>query len=380
MREIFFALLRAGAFNAPISASVKNGVTPENLPALYKLGKRYEIAHLIGEALQNNGLLTDGSDAQKRFMKERSGVIFRYGQMQYEIEQISAVFRENHIPFVLLKGAVIRSLYPEPWMRTSCDVDVLVRKENLDDGVRLLQEKLGYRYERTGNHDVTLFAESGVHLELHYRLGSRRDKWNDVLAKVWDFIELDENGEYRLSKEMFYFYHIAHMAGHFQFGGCGIRTFLDLQLLRKNNSYDEELLTRLLQEGGLLTFHNAVCQVANCWFGEGTRTELVENVEEYVLSGGLYGDMANRVALYSEKQGGRWKFLKTRIFLSYEKMQFQYPILQKHKWLLPLYQVKRWFRLLKKENRQRSVEELRETVAGDENKKRLGKLMKELDV
>ena len=36
------------------------------------------------------------------------------------------------IPFVPLKGSVIRKYYPEAWMRTSSDIDVLVHKEDVE--------------------------------------------------------------------------------------------------------------------------------------------------------------------------------------------------------------------------------------------------------
>ncbi|MBO4954226.1 MAG: nucleotidyltransferase family protein, partial [Clostridia bacterium] len=36
------------------------------------------------------------------------------------------------IDFMPLKGAVIRQYYPEPWMRTSCDIDIHVKKDRLE--------------------------------------------------------------------------------------------------------------------------------------------------------------------------------------------------------------------------------------------------------
>ena len=69
-----------------------------------------------------------------------------------------------------LKGSVLRASYPQDWMRTSCDIDILVHREDLERAVELLVEKKQYRREVTNLCDVSLYAPSGVHLELHYDL------------------------------------------------------------------------------------------------------------------------------------------------------------------------------------------------------------------
>ena len=242
-------------------------------------------------------------------------------------------------------------------------------------------ETLTIQKKDTGSHDVDLFAENGVHLELHYKLASSRDVWRNILEKVWDYTENYTGYRYLLTQEMFYFYHIAHMAGHFRVGGCGVRSFLDLYLMRKYNQYDERILAGLLKEGGLASFNNAVVKVADCWFGGGERTELVVEIESYVLYAGMYGDMQNRVAVAKIENGGKWKFLFFRIFLPYEKLKFQYPKLQKWPILYPFYVVKRWFKLLRKDSRKKSLKELKEATQGDTKKQEfIAKLLKDLDL
>ena len=102
-----------------------------------------------------------------------------------------------------------------------------------------------------------------MHLELHYKLNDSNQGWDSVLGSVWDYAEAEENFRYVLTKEMFYFYHIAHMAGHFKFGGCGVRSVLDLFLLRKYISYNQDALADLLKQGGLTAFNEAVCALSD---------------------------------------------------------------------------------------------------------------------
>lgn len=379
IKKIFFALIRF-ELGTELSQEIKNLITIDLLPTLFKLAKRHDLAHLIGDALDENRLLPENSEVKKHFLQERNMAVYRYEQIQYEFEEICDTLEKARIPFIPLKGAVIRDLYPQPWMRTCCDIDILVKENDLKHAVEILQAKLKYRCGDKGIHDVSLFSEGGVHLELHYKLASKRDCWFDILDNVWDYTKNHNKNRYLLTKEMFYFYHIAHMAGHFQFGGCGVRSFLDLYLLRQHNQYNQEDLLTLLNRGGLAAFNDAVCAVSEYWFGGGLKTNLVESIENYILYAGMYGDMKNRVAVAKAKKCG-WKLLWPRIFLPYNKLKFHYPQLQKCPILYPFYIIKRWFKLLKKENREKALREIDETMRGDvEKQEHIAQLIKDLNL
>ena len=135
IEKAFFALLCFEINGEELEDELNNLITPEILPALFKLAKRHDLAHLIGDALDKNGLLEEGSEAQKRFLRERNMAVYRYEQIQHEFEQICDVLVKAEIAFIPLKGSVIRPLYPEPWMRTSCDIDILVKEENLSAAI-----------------------------------------------------------------------------------------------------------------------------------------------------------------------------------------------------------------------------------------------------
>ena len=62
--------------------------------------------------------------------------------------------------------------------------------------------------------------------------------------------------------------------------------------------------------------------------------------------GGVYGSTDNRVALQQNKKGGRIGYVLSRIFIPYAKLKRYYPVLEKHRWLMPLMQIRRWFMLL----------------------------------
>ena len=81
VKDVFFALIRSEINEDALKGELKNLITTETLPALFKVAKKHDLAHLVGEALEKNGLLADGSEAKTRFLKERNMAIFRYEQI-----------------------------------------------------------------------------------------------------------------------------------------------------------------------------------------------------------------------------------------------------------------------------------------------------------
>ena len=158
------------------------------------------------------------------------------------------------------------------------------------------------------------------------------------------------------------------MAYHFVHGGCGIRPFLDLYFLKKNLSFDEENLRKHLCACSLEHFYESIAKLSAVWFGEDEPNDLTEEMQEYLLSGGIYGTMENRISVAQKEKGGRLRHLFGRIFLPYEDLVTQYPVLKKHKILTPICQIRRWRRILFDGRAKRSMRELRtiSTVSGEQ--------------
>ena len=161
-------------------------LTDDELAKLYKLSKSHDLAHLVGDALIKNDLIGDG-EIKAKFQKQMMLAVYRYEKINYELGRLRKVLNEAEIPFIPLKGSVIRQYYPEPWMRTSCDIDVLVHESDLERAVSALTSAVGYKADSKGSHDVGMFSDSGVHLELHYSLIEDKIVGSaaDVLRSTW---------------------------------------------------------------------------------------------------------------------------------------------------------------------------------------------------
>ena len=149
-----------------------------------------------------------------------------------------------------------------------------------------------------------------------------------------------------MSDEMYYFYHVAHMAKHFENGGCGVRPFLDLWILNHRMEFDGEKRDALLQKGGLLKFAKSSERMSEVWFSGAESDDLSDRFAAYIFHSGAYGTIEQRVQMGRAKRGGKFKYLLCRIFVPYSYLKKLYPILEKHKWLMPFYQIRRWFSVL----------------------------------
>lgn len=346
--QILFALLRSAISGTPPTEQERNTYSPDLLRDLLKLSSAHDIAHLLVLGLKQNGLIPqEQSEIENYILK----AVYRYERTRHEYEKLCAALEKAQIPFLPLKGSVIRNYYPEPWMRTSCDIDVLVHREDLEKAVSYLIHEERYVEKERATHDVSLFSQTGIHVELHFDLveEGRANDAIDVLRSVWDNVAPKKNSVYRyeMNDAFFYFYHVAHMAKHFENGGCGIRPILDLWILDHMKDVDLSARDALLSEGRLLRFANVSRSLSEVWFGGKEANELTLQMENFILNGGVYGSTDNRVAIQQKKHGGRLRYMLSRIFIPYVKLKRYYPVLEKHPWLMPVMQVRRWFMLLK---------------------------------
>ena len=360
--RVLFALLRFEIKGTKLCEDDKNLITEDMLPALYKLSKKHDLAHLVGDALDRNGLLLDGSDAKKRFLQERNMAVYRYEQLRYELDCICGVLEETKIPFIPLKGAVIRQYYPEPWMRTSCDIDILVEERKLEAAVEVIKTRLGYDTEgEKTSHDIPLYSQGGVLVELHFGLLEDEERENVALSQIWEHTFTKEGVQFHriITKEAFYAYHIAHMMKHFEIGGCGIKPFIDLWVLDQT-IIEEEKTQKLLTLMGAKEFARMAHRLSKAMAGEIEYERFTFAMQDYIVRGGVYGSKDNLVVARQTKQGGKGKYILRRVFPSYKTLAMQNPFLKKCPILYPFYILRRWALLLfDKTVQERSKQELK---------------------
>ena len=339
--------------------NLKKEFTQEELREIFTLSKKHDLAHIIGDYLLKNDIIKN-EKIKSYFENEILTAQYRYVNMDEESKNIYAVLESQATAYVPLKGAVIRGFYREPWMRTSCDIDVLVRENDAAKIAKELVKTHGYVNKGKNYHDISLFSPSEVHLELHFSVCEDNETLDRVLKKAWDYAERRENSyRFDFTAEYFLFYIIAHASYHFlSGGGCGIKPLIDLWLLQKALNYDKEELNVLLKAGGIDKFYSYIKNLINIWFENGKEDDFSEKLTEYIFIGGVYGAKGESIKNAKRKKS-RFRYYMERIFLPYNKMCINYHVLKKVKILLPFCWVARWFTLLNKEKRCKAKEEIR---------------------
>lgn len=370
IRRMMMDLINAEIFGREYSSADFGVPTNDELKALYKLSKSHDLVHIVADALIKRQLIED-ENVKNVFEAAIMSAVFRYENINGELETIKKALSEAKIPFIPLKGSVIRKFYPEPWLRTSCDIDVLIHENDVKAATEILTSKFGFTLSHREYHDYSFYSVAGVHLELHFSIKEDCKNLDSVLVRAWDYAYplTDGSYEYAFTNEFFIFHVYAHAAHHFKdSGGCGIRPFIDVKLLKQNIEYDAVKLASLLSEAKISVFADNFDKLYRAWFDGGEYDETALEMEAFVLNGGVYGNVQNRTATRRTSKKGAFRNLWARLWLPYETLCEYYPKLKGRRILQPFYEIKRWFKLFKKDVRKRSVNEIKVNTEISEDK------------
>lgn len=384
--ELLFACIRRSVFGLEMQADEITAINEQSLKELYALSVRHDLAHLVYDGLQKSGLLPEGEVGQKlKYQKDLA--FYRYIHQSAALEDICRAFEKAEIVYVPLKGAVIRDFYPEPWMRTGCDIDILVHEEDLERAIAALERKTRFRRGKGGSyHDVQLCAPNRVNLELHFHIKKEFPCVDDVLDQAWEYAASVESGmsQYRLSNEFFMFYHLAHMAAHFINGGCGLKPFLDMELLQRGLPVDQIKLEAFLEKGKLRKFADAIIPLAEvlCTEGRVEISESAKSILDYIFGGGVYGTVENVICSQQARQGGALKNLIHRMWLPYSTLVHNHYAPVGREYLKPYYEIRRWVLAISDKKRRNSwALQLKKNIAVSENERsHIKQILADLDL
>ena len=355
IRGVFFPLIRTGLGleEAPIA------IDESDAEQAGRLSAGQAILPIVLAGLEKQGVPRAWL---RELDRERMNCVYRHVVRDDALRKIGGALNAAAIPFILLKGAVLKDLYPEPWMRTSSDLDVLVREEDLDRAVAAIEGAAGFKFDKRNYHDVTMLSAQ-LCLELHFSIKENMPGIDALLERVWDYARPVESGyEMRLTPEFQLFHVLAHMSYHMVHGGLGVRPFLDLWLLQKKTAYDENTLRGMCASCGILTFYETACALLRAWMEGAAHTEVTAVLETYCLDGGVFGSADNGAA---QREHRGLSYILHRLFVNREVLEGMYPGLRGKAWQMPLFQVRRWLRLLDRGKRRGALAEVKRMSAAD---------------
>lgn len=222
-----------------------------------------------------------------------------------QISEVLSIFNKESIPVIVLKGLVIRALYPKPELRTMTDADVLVKKEDLNKTKNILKD-LGYIEAATSEAHIVFEHKEHYAIEVHWTLTDMRFfKGQPIFEnQIWENtikVKVGDSEALSLSFEDLAVHLCIHMAVHSVSSGFGIRQLCDLVLLveKKGSLIDWLSFLSKVKRCGIEKFTIAIFLVCRQLFNMNIPQELnITNLVEKellkllineIFSSGVYG-------------------------------------------------------------------------------------------
>lgn len=324
---------------------VLRGEKPDELPegasfeGVYKKAAAHHVENAVFYGIEQ---LENKPEQQlyKHWRQDRDKGIARDMNQCHELEALKKVLEDNGIRYIVLKGSVMKGLYPSTDIRYMCDSDIVV------DGGKTAQckeimESLGYEVEHynQGNHDAYV-KKPVMSVEIH------RSIFSDTTFAGKNFFKLFEKPfevsrkvseyGYELEPTYFFLHLLTHTAKHYINSGVGLRAFMDIWLyIRK---YADEIDYKAIEKALEGNNYKQLCldfiKLSQMWFGDLAYDGSFDEMAEYIFKGGAFGTL-NTMAENKVKQKGRAGYFFSYLFPSFKELSVGYPVIKKCPILYP---------------------------------------------
>lgn len=250
---------------------------------------------------------------------------------------IKQTLENNNIDFIFLKGITLAKYYDETCLRYSSDIDVIVKPDDYIKAKDILVNEANFNMAHYTENELSLVNSNGFSIDLHSMFGKPQDPNNDLYKDVLYDETHELNNEYKL------FHICAHGAKHLT--GMGFISFqylLDFYYVDRLDM-DSEHVYKLLKDGNLYTFYLKTKELIDVLFNDCKPNEYTDLYINYLFNSIENKGRNNMERLFRRKykKSNSVTYFLRRVFPDYQIMSTTYPILRKHKILLPFYYVKR---------------------------------------
>lgn len=131
---------------------------------------------------------------KKKLALQTSKSFIHHERLLKELTFLFRIFRENEIPLIVLKGIPLsQELYNSPYLRPTSDIDLLIKKRDLEKACSLLTQA-GYKTRENKIIDITKIPpkRQGRHLPDLKKENIKLDLHRTLTPENWDF-DISEN-------------------------------------------------------------------------------------------------------------------------------------------------------------------------------------------
>lgn len=310
---------------------------PDNIQEVAQVFKDHSLIHQLYFVFKD-----------QRLKKYYLSAAIIYEKQSAIIANIKNIFNKSNIDFILLKGSVIRNIYPYYFLRMQGDIDVLVRESNFE----FAKEKLineGFIQECAWSHHIQ-FKKDNLVIELHNFLFGDKNLWNGYFIMPFANAHIKDEHEYEFNNLYFVMYEIAHLAKHFTGDGAGLRPFIDFYYIFSKSNINFMEIKSECKKINLDKFFNSIINVLNYFFNyDKVEFEPIDCLDDYIQmikQSGIHGHSKNSnyyANRFASKRQSKISYYLSILFPSHSKMKLLYPYLNKHPLLFPFARIARIF-------------------------------------
>ncbi len=315
--------------------------------------REHQISPLVYYGALNCGF-DKNSEAMKKLFENSFPLVILDERQRQALEVLCEAFESNGIEYMLLKGSVLKSLYPRAEMRVMGDIDILIKTEQYESIKKVMLE-LGFVEKVESNHEF-IWVKDNLCIELHKRLIPSYNKdFYAYFGDGWELAERCSGFKYSMKNEAFFIHLITHFAKHYRDSGIGIKHIVDLWVYKNAKpQLDWEYVKSELKRLRLYEFFENVEKTLDVWFGDADETFETKLITDMVFNSGAYGTAEDAATskIIRETQG-RSSFASVKlanriktVFPSYKQMCEKYDFLGKAPVLLPVMWIVRLFNVI----------------------------------
>ena len=320
--------------------------------ALFELAKKQEIYSLINGLIQSCAFVPN--EAKELFRNQSMSELGRMIALSAERNIIFSKLSENKINYMPLKGLIFKDYYPKESMRQMSDNDILIDEAKRKEAASLMAD-LGYKpYDTTQNSD-DFFKEPYYTFELHRSLFDDESEFSPKFENVWKNAGQDENNEYlyHMNKNDVYIFSVCHMYKHYIKFCCGIRFLVDnyLYLKKEEKNLNWDYINTELEKFGLSDYEKQTKELSFKVFDKKELSDKEKKLLKSYTDFGIFGDSEGKILQDlnaategNSKSGAKLRYILRRLFPKKSDMFFNYPVLEKRPYLLPVMLIHRFFK------------------------------------
>lgn len=252
--------------------------------------KQQAVICLPYKAIKKSGCLdnTEAATYQRLCFQN----VARNMQLLNEQQNVVDLFERHTIPFVILKGASAAIYYPHPEYRTMGDIDIIVKPEDFERAVKLLD--INYQCNQTledNPRHIGFTGKTGIEIEVHkyFSFGKKTQKkeqldyliyagidqreWKEIAGHRFLCLPPIENGLVLLN----------HIYQHLQGSGVGCRQIIDFRQFVEAEKDNLEVFLDTAKTVGLSGLAEALILIYQRYMGLNINIKLSPISDDVIL-------------------------------------------------------------------------------------------------